>query len=284
MKRTTLTSTNKTLPSFQRIELISSEQNPKFKIWSSLLLTKGRRKEKLFILSGEKVIQDFLASEGFKTYTINCVLLPNNEEFFNQNPILEKLNQKVSFFRLEETLIKQLDIVGTHNILLVLEYKEIEEMTLPLSPTGLEVVCPVGDPNNLGAIIRSALAFGVNKIILTKNSADPFNQKTIKASSGAVLNSHIVKINTELNQITPEELSPSDLGLDLEGTNISNFAWPQDCRLWLGEEGPGLKIIPKKQCLFIPIQNVESLNVSIAASISFFSHQSAKLKVSGAKP
>lgn len=274
---------NNSLPSFQRIELISSEQNPKFKIWSSLLSTKGRRKENLFILSGEKVIQDFLSNEGFKTYTINCVLLPNKEDFFNQNALLEKIKQKVSFFRLEDNLINQLDIVGTHNILLILENKTIEEISLPQAPSGLEVVCPVGDPNNLGAVIRSALAFGASKIILTKNSADPFSQKTLKSSSGAVLNSHIVKINKELNQITSEELTSADLGLDLQGTEISNFSWPENCRLWLGEEGPGLKIIPKKQCLFIPIQNVESLNVSIAASISFFSYQSAKHQHLGVK-
>lgn len=278
-----LTSTNNLLPSFQRIELISSEQNPKFKIWSSLLLTKGRRKENLFILSGEKVIQDFLLAEGFKNFAINCVLLPNKEEFFNQNTLVERIKHKVSFFRLEQNLMNQLDVVGTHNILLVLENKPIEEITLPLPPSGLEVVCPVGDPNNLGAVIRSALAFGVSKIILTKNSADPFNQKTLKASSGAVLNSHIVKVGKELSQITSDELTISDLGLDLQGVNISSFSWPQNCRLWLGEEGPGLKIIPKNQCLFIPTQNVESLNVSIAASISFFSHQASKQKSSGVK-
>lgn len=274
MKRMILNLMNKSTFSFQRSELISSEQNPKFKIWSSLLLSKGRKKENLFILSGEKIIHDFLKDQGFKKFPINCVLIPNNEQVFSHHHLLEKLPEKTTFFRLESNLINQLDIIGTHSFLLVLDLPDIEETTLPSTPKGLEVLCPIGDPNNLGAVIRSALAFGAERILLTKNAADPFNQKTIKSSSGAVLSIKIVKVNKELQHILSSDLTSADIGLDLSGKNIHDFSWPQNCRLWLGEEGPGLKVIPSEQCLFIPIKDVESLNVSIAASISFFSYQS----------
>lgn len=279
----------KTNFSFSKMELISSESNPKFKIWSSLLSSKGRKKEGLFILSGEKVILDFLNSDAFSRFSLKAVLVPNKEDFAS-NSILTLLQQKLSqdagsnlknlFFRLETALIEKLDTIGTHHILLVLETPSLPELSLPHPPEGLEVVCPVGDPNNLGALIRSALAFGVRKIILTKNSSDPFNQKTIKSSSGAVLSAPLARLNKALNEVSSSELSNADLGLDLQGQEITQFSWPENCRLWLGEEGPGLRIIPPSQCLHIPISQIESLNVSIAGSISFFSYRSHQLRKS----
>lgn len=288
MKRMTLNSTkNNPLLPFSKWELLSSDSNPKFKTWHHLLTSKGRKKEGLFILSGEKVIQDFLNSEVYSQFTLKAVLIPNNEEF-SQSALLSDIHQRLSlmdvnlrtiFFRLEPTLIQKLDLIGTNNILLILEIPTLEEVSLTDPPEGLEVVCPIGDPNNLGALIRSALAFEVKKIILTKNSSDPFNQKTIKSSSGAVLMAPLCKIHKTLNEIQAQDLSIADLGLDLQGSEITHFTWPKNCRLWLGEEGPGLKIIPPQQCLHIPISNqIESLNVSIAGSISFFSYRSYQQK------
>jgi TrmH family RNA methyltransferase len=278
---------------FQKTEFISSEQNPKFKIWRSLLQPKGRKKEGLFILSGEKIIAEFLANPKMSAkFRINAALFPNNEELYNnsvdlvalilkqvQNSSFESdknqtaFNLKNLFFRLETYLLKELDIIGTHSFLLVLELKSFAEQTLNMEPIGLELVCPIGDPNNLGSLCRSAVAFGVKKIILTKNSSDPYNPKALKSSSGAVLNIEFTKLEKDISEIQASDLSPADIGLDLDGKNISQFRWPKNCRLWLGEEGPGLKVIPKEQCLIIPIEGIESLNVTVAGSIALYAHK-----------
>lgn len=268
--------------SFQNIELISSPQNPKFKIWKNLLNTKGRKKEQLFILSGEKIIKEFLNSKPLSStnniipvkYRLKALLLPNTEESYNDlHHLLHHENPNTySLFRLESTLFNELDTIGTHFPLLVIEYPQLPNYSLDNTPQGLEIICPVGDPSNLGAILRSASAFGIKKVILTKNAADPFHPKSLKSSSGAALKLHIEKIPLDLAEIQQESLKSFDLGLDLAGQDISQFTWPQNCRLWLGEEGPGLNIFPKKQCLTIPITQMESLNVSVAAGISLFSY------------
>ena len=58
--------------------------------------------------------------------------------------------------------------------------------TSRLRPRGLEILCPLGDPANVGALIRTAAAMGVERIILLKESAHPYHPKAIRAASGTM--------------------------------------------------------------------------------------------------
>lgn len=285
---------------FALIESITSKQNPKFKIWKSLLQTKGRKTEKQFLLSGEKIILDFFnkirndnphQDKPFKDFQISAVLFPDNEALYlhfmnlisgpnsldwKSDAIDSQQGRRRNTFRLSADLFDELDTIGTHFCLVVLTSKDFEDANLNAPPVGLELVCPISDPSNLGAICRSAYGFGVKKVILTKNSADPYHPKSLKSSSGAALQMQFERLGKELSQIQPNEISKYDVGLDLLGTAISEYPWPKNLRLWLGEEGQGLKIIPRTQCLFIPTQGIESLNVTVAGSIALFLYQSSR--------
>ena len=270
-------------------EHISSEQNPKFKIWKSLLHSKGRKKENLFLLSGEKVIHDFISdlkkdsiSSSFK---IETLLIPKksdtekNQELFknlNSLPLKSfKSTKNLVFFTLEESLYSELDVIGSHFPILVVHFEDLPKVATLQDlavPEGLEILCPIGDPNNLGALARTALAFGVKKIILTKNSCDPFHPKCLKSSSGAILKNHLFYLDKNLSDIATNEINGNNFGLDFGGTSLDQFQWPANARLWLGEEGPGLIAFPKKQILSIPITQVESLNVTVAGSLAIYSY------------
>ena len=58
------------------------------------------------------------------------------------------------------------------------------------------------------------------------------------------------------------------IALDLEGTPIDSFVWPDKALLLIGEEGPGLTAAPPATRIRIPTSGVESLNVVVAASIA----------------
>lgn len=235
------------------LQVITSSQNPKFQVWRSLLKSSGIKENKLFLLSGEKLIR-----EALKLKSLKISALLKTEKTPN-------LNISCDTFELSSSLFDQLDIVGTHFPLLVLELPEIPNTEPQESPQGIEVVLPVGDPGNLGALIRSSVALGVNKIILTQESAHPFLPKVVKASAGSVLNANLAFGG-------PLQIwdSTQSFALDSSGEDIRKFKAPENFRLVIGEEGPGLGQMRNIKKLSIPIQGVESLNVTVATSIALW--------------
>ena len=75
---------------------------------------------------------------------------------------------------------------GTKEPLLVCVVPEMSRRDLSLAPNGLEVLCPIGDPGNLGALLRCCRAFDVRTVVLLQEAVHPFHPKVIRASSGAV--------------------------------------------------------------------------------------------------
>lgn len=237
---------------------ITSSANSQFKTWKSLLSSKGIKKEGLFLLSGEKLIREF-AREGSKL-AVRAELVRTGFDSLTQAPA----------FELSADLFRELDELGTGHSLLVVETPEIPAWDPDSRARGLEVFCPLGDPQNVGAVLRSAEAFGVSKVVLLQEAANPFLPKAIKASGGSALRMQIEK------GPALAELSGSFHALELEGRALPKHQWSENARLLIGEEGPGLAGVSAKariDALSIPTQGVESLNAGVAASIAFFHYR-----------
>ena len=135
-------------------------------------------------------------------------------------------------------------------------------------------LCSVRDPGNLGAIIRSAVAFGTDTLILSEDCADLYNPKTVRSAMGCLF-----KVNALVVQDMPSALfALKESGRSVYAAELTEKA----CSLAeldvsahdvfvIGNEGHG---IPKEyselctQSVYIPIRSgVESLNASVAASI-----------------
>ena len=118
---------------------------------------------------GEKLIAEFFedlpafADRGFK---------PEYIVFDKEIASLSTGNTKTT--QLSTELFKELDVLGTKSPLLILTYNDFTLKNFSVPPRGLELVSPLGDPRNLGALIRSAAGFSANEIILTKESTHPF--------------------------------------------------------------------------------------------------------------
>ncbi|MCK9582414.1 MAG: RNA methyltransferase [Endomicrobiales bacterium] len=126
----------------------------------------------------------------------------------------------------------------------------------------------VQDPGNLGAAVRSAVAFGFNKIILFGQCADPFSPKAARASAGAVLDAEFFELESASN------LSEHFIIVaDASGESVIDYSWPNEYILAIGSEGSGISDDIKKYCkktLAIPIDNVESLNAAVSTGILLF--------------
>jgi TrmH family RNA methyltransferase len=242
--------------------LIESPQNPRFKRWKALLDSRGLTKQRQFLLSGRKTVPEALLRypERFR-----ALLFHGDEQLAGL-----ALPPELPLYRLTPPLYRELDSIGTRAALLVGDLPELARADLAQPPQGLELICALGNPDNLGAMLRSAAAFGASRVILLAEAAHPFHPRALRAAANA-------QFEVELAQGPRwQDLSKAHgplLALDAGGESVFDFDWPKDLRLVLGEEGQGLPHGLKLHRLAIPTTGaVESLNASVAASLALFSY------------
>ncbi|MDP4708785.1 MAG: 23S rRNA (guanosine(2251)-2'-O)-methyltransferase RlmB [Rickettsiaceae bacterium] len=152
----------------------------------------------------------------------------------------------------------------------------IEDLDFTDGKDRIVILDQVTDPQNIGAIIRSAAAFGINKLILPSDNAPDENAGIAKAACGCLELMQIAKVTNIKNTI--ERLKKMDFwiaGLDASGQgNINDISEIDKLAIIIGSEGKGMRRLTSTHCDFlikIPIsEHVESLNASNAASIIFY--------------
>lgn len=133
----------------------------------------------------------------------------------------------------------------------------------------------VTDPHNVGAILRSACAFGADGLIMQRKHAPMLNGILAKTASGAA--EHVpVAYETNLSR-TIEVLQKENyfvIGLDERGQDLKDLPSYERCVLVLGAEGPGIRPLVKDHCDILaklPTQGpISSLNVSNAAAVALY--------------
>jgi TrmH family RNA methyltransferase len=169
---------------------------------------------------------------------------------------------------LAPALFSTLDLSGTRFPLLVIEPPAVRTW---LSADGLAPGCtllvPFQDPENVGAVIRSAAAFGVQQVVILAEGANPYHPKAIRASGGAVLAVTIYQ-GPSLNDL-PEDLPV--LALSAEGRDVTGVDFPNSFVLLPGLEGPGLPPIRRVEAVAVPMTGpVESLNAAVATAVVLY--------------
>ncbi len=136
------------------------------------------------------------------------------------------------------------------------------------------VLDAVQDPGNVGAIVRSAEAFGASGIILIEGSARASNGKVLRAAAGSLF--RLPFLEGIGRSMAVEHLAAAGLqSYALEATGPTAFTGVDlrvPCALLVGNEGAGLsgEFFAAAQTIAIPTARVESLNVAIACSLVLF--------------
>ena len=157
-----------------------------------------------------------------------------------------------------------------------LSEKDINSKLNKLEISKVLILDSIQDPRNLGACLRSALAFEFDAVIINKDGSSPINEHVFKTSVGAILNLNIFYVTNLSRSInTLKDIGFWVLGLDGNGEgSIFSEKFSSKTAVVLGSEGSGIRKLVKENCdhlIKIPISNkVESLNISVAAGIIMF--------------
>lgn len=233
-------------------EVISSKENKRFKSLKQLQQTKYMKRQQECLVSGKKIIHELMNKNPD-----GCLALLHE-------PQMSIPKTTITAWSIEHSLFKELDTIGTRSPLLLYSLKQVQENDI--EGTGLYLALPLQNPENLGAAIRSARAFGVHNIILFPESAHFAHPKTIRASAGLSLTTNYIYVSSieELKEKSPLPI----FGLDTSGEKLSTFTPQAGMILLVGEEGQGLPENSNIQKISIEVEkDVESLNASVALSI-----------------
>jgi tRNA(Leu) C34 or U34 (ribose-2'-O)-methylase TrmL len=134
---------------------------------------------------------------------------------------------------------------------------------------GCTLLIPFQDPENVGAVLRSAAAFHVDRVVLLQEAAHPFHPKSLRAGGPPILELNLFS-GPSIRDLPDMKVPLIALGAD--GVEIQEQNWPESFAMLPGVEGPGLpKDLPNVVKVGIPIaEHVESLNASVATAIALY--------------
>ena len=243
--------------------VITSSANKVFRHLNSLWSAKGIRQHNQALVCGPKLVHECI--NGIEGCQLKQLVYPDGRSY-------SELPAELPALQLSPALFKQLDQLGTDYPLAVVEAPEPKAYDLTTQEPA--IVLPLQNPDNLGAALRSAVAFGIKRIVLTKESCQPYLPRAIRSAAGAIFHAKLCSLALPVAEL----VLPSQRGvaLDAGGEEINAFDWPKNPIFCVGAEGPGEASLPAGvvRCR-IPMRgpDIDSLNATVALSIALYQWQ-----------
>jgi 16S rRNA (guanine(527)-N(7))-methyltransferase RsmG len=252
-----------------RVLAVTSEHNERFKSLKRMLTGRGIRKEGQALLAGRRPVAEMMAAlpERCRAWITSG----------DQPAPPADAPGGMNWLQLSEPLFQTLDLFGTRSPLLCIEVPPLPSWAPAHGfPDGCSLLVPFQDPENVGAVIRCAAAFGVTQVILLAESAHPYHPKALRAAGGTTPRVQLHQ-GPSLHELTRDL---PVLALSAEGRDIATVNYPPAFGLLVGLEGPGLPRAWRNTAVRIPIApGVESLNAAAAAAVALYEwRRKAKLK------
>lgn len=154
------------------------------------------------------------------------------------------------------------------------QYKNLDSLLLK-NPNFIVVLDHLEDPHNMGAIIRTCEAAGVNMIIIPKDRQVQVNATVMKTSAGAIANMDIVRVTNLANTISKLKKEGFWIvGTDMQGKRYDEIDYNCKIALVIGNEGKGMSNLVSQVCDYIAmipmVGKVNSLNASVSAGIMIY--------------
>ena len=245
---------------------IDRKENNSLKKIKKYKTKKYRDKDKRFLAEGLK----FLDFDTVPEYIIIDEEFSENKEIINRIKKFENSEKIV----LSSTLFSQLSSQeNSQGVILVYKYKE---NNINMVGDNIIVLDRVGDPGNLGTIIRTADACGYKDIVLVKGSVDCYNEKVVRSTMGSIFNINIYYIEEEelLKFLKERKYKIISTVLSDDCIPYTEMKLEKRNAIVFGNEGSGIgeNIIKNSdEKIIIPIYgSAESLNVAMACGIIIY--------------
>ncbi len=273
---------------FLKINEITSRQNSTVSWASSLSEKKYREKSGAFLVEGIKLVKEALVSALPVTHLF--IHADKAEEFL---PVLEPLCrtyggdapavfllsapcfEKISTEKAPQGVIAAVKYLDFFKRLDTINSGDITARTLFLSS--------VRDPQNLGAILRSAAAFGTETVILSEDSADVYHPRVLRSAMGNLFRMRVLTVTDEVAAVRSlRAMGRRVFAAELRdrAVSLSSVDLRSDDVFVIGNEGHGISPALSAECdgsVYIPIaDDVESLNASVAASLLLWEQSKCK--------
>lgn len=247
--------------------MITSAQNPKIKLARALLgRARERREAGAFVVEGLRLVTEASQSGWPLRFVLyDETLSPRGVE------LIEHLRTRgVECEMTTPALLKSLSETETpQGILAVLEWRSLP---YPASPTFVLIPDQIRDPGNLGTLLRSAAAAGVEAVLLPPETTDAFAPKVLRAGMGA-------HFRLPIQPLPWEEIRRKTQGLhiylaEMDGIPCWQANLHQPLALIVGGEAEGASQQARQlahQAISVPMRaGVESLNAGVAGSVLMF--------------
>jgi len=206
---------------------------------------------------------------------INKIYLSNK---FNDKEILSLITKRNINTKVLDNKVLDKMCKGLHQGI-ILEVEDVKTYTFNEVIPNIDKEYPLivildhlEDPHNLGAIIRSSEAFGVDAIILPNDRSVQITSTVVKTSVGTIEKMKIINVtnlNTTIKKL--QDLGYWIVGTDMEGEDYTSIDYKTKIAIVIGNEGKGISRLVSENCDYlakIPMKGtVNSLNASVACGI-----------------
>ncbi len=246
--------------------MITSPQNPKLKLIRALQSrAKARRREHAFIIEGVRLFEEAVKAKWSIRFALYDRSLSERG--------MELLNslEGVDIEEVDAALLKSVsDTETSQGVLAVLDYAQLP---IPDSPTFILIPDQIRDPGNLGTLIRTAAAAGVDAVILPPETTDAFAPKVLRAGMGAHFRLPVVSLDWDEIEARVQGLTVylAEMQGDVTYTEAN---LKQACAVIIGGEAEGASKSARQLAdaqIYIPMKDAtESLNAAVAGAILLF--------------
>ena len=255
--------------------IITAKDNDKIKYTKSLLKSKNRNKESKFIIEGYRILTLAIECRAKLDYVFINEDFEKKQEHKEFLEILKKKDIRV--YKTTNKIFEDLtDTENTQGIIGVVKFKQrtLEE-NLTDDNRFVLILDRIQDPGNMGTIIRTADAAGVDAIIALKGCVDIYNPKVIRSTMGSIFDMNIIHCTQEE---CLQELKSNNFKIVSSYLNTDNYyhetKYHDRTALVIGNEANGVNndLIEASDILVkIPIYgNAESLNAAISSAILMY--------------
>ena len=247
--------------------MIKSAQNPRMKLARALMgRSKERREAGAFVVEGVRLVEEAEVRDwGFRFAFYDHSL---NER--GSSLVERLLSRGIEVEEVSEPLMKSLSDTETpQGILAVLE---LTQVPIPDDPDFVLIPDRIRDPGNLGTLLRSAGAVGVQAVFLPPETTDVFAPKVVRSGMGAHFR---LPVRSMMWEKIRREIKDLQIFLaDMDGTSCWETDLRQPLALIVGSEAEGASDEAREvatQKISIPMSgDVESLNAGVAGSVLMF--------------